>query len=410
MQFEINLPSRCDVFIMRCAGIDTQNYLDRKMLVYTNRASGEFEVECISFLADPPVPLRVARLSDDRICTRVRITIEDPPTGERIRDYMTRYSLENEGEARLEEEHKIRWDGIKAILALHGTTYEETCSGIAKLSRKCIQDLMDLAAQIPRKSDIQNLFTDRCVAKADRLFVGQWLVKEFENERDGFNRGEMSLRLWEIAVPKLADDLLRIYRNPRFGASRGNIALALAKTKDPRAADEIAAVIHEDGMAMAGVYALAKLASKKYADLIREFLRDPSPHVRREAKKSLKRLGFPIDSAPPPEHLLPKKTGIPADLEEWSTSLDMEDLEPKLWKILPFVQFGFGPEEVAEVVAVAEEMRIDQTRTFRFPIESQGQKFDFFVILFMDDLNSPDLALYARADLIQQLKSAMRPD
>jgi hypothetical protein len=129
------------------------------------------------------------------------------------------------------------------------------------LTRRAIESLMDLCAKIPHpwKGDIRDLFTDTNVPKSERLITVRWLIKEFENERDPFERDQLSLRIWENAVPQVADDLIRMLQNTRFGESRSFLSLALANTKDPRAADIIASILRKPDMAYAGIQALAKL-------------------------------------------------------------------------------------------------------------------------------------------------------
>src|SRR5262249_29866703 len=157
------------------------------------------------------------------------------------------------------------------------------------------------------------------------------------------------------------------------------------KTKDSRAADVIASVLRKPDMAYAGIRALAKLGATRYMHLVKEFLHDREPDIRREARKALKKLGAPIHRAPAPKHLVSAGTRIPRVLEEWSTNLDMNALEPTLKKLPRLVQAGFRNAEILEIMAVAEEMKPDQTRAFRFPIKFQKKKADLFVEIFMDD-------------------------
>jgi len=235
----------------------------------------------------------------------------------------------------------------------------------------------------------------------------EWLIKEFENERDPFERDQLSLRIWENAVPQVADKIIRVLKDKRFGGSRSFLSLALAKTKDARAAATIAAVLGEQDMAYAGIQALAKLNAKQHADLIKEFLGDPDADVRREAKKALKKFGMSVEATPPPKHLIKNSTRIPHTLEEWSTNLDMAELEPVLEKLSRLVEGGFGKTEMAEVVGVAEEMRVDQTRAFRFPIKFERKRTEVFVGIFMDDINSPDVEIHAVPALIKSFSAAV---
>ena len=110
-----------------------------------------------------------------------------------------------------------------------------------------------------------------------------------------------------------------------------------------------------------------------------------------------------VDAPLTPKHLIKNSTRIPAELEEWSTNLDMEELEPALRKLSSRVGAGFGRSETSEIIAVVEDMKVEQTRAFRFPIKFENKKADLFVEIFTDDLNSPDVAIYSDPALIKCL-------
>jgi len=65
---------------------------------------------------------------------------------------------------------------------------------------------------------------------------------------------------------------------------------------------------------------------------------------------------------------------MPKDLEEWSTNLDMEDLDPTVEKLTQCVESGFTRTEVAEISGVVDGMKHNQTRTFRFPVSANKKR------------------------------------
>ena len=407
MQFEVNLPPNLEAGLLRGAGVETQPYLDitcsEKFIL--GKIPPPTNLPCPYFFSDKPTQVLVSQISDDRKYCRLRIEVADEKIGKSIRAYLTRYSFENDGRKRSDREHKERWQKIEAILARDKLSYAKLGEPGVYLTHRAIEALLHLCSRIdhPCKGDVRDLLTNRNVPKSERLAVARWLINEFENERDPFERDQLSLRIWENAVPQVADDLIRLLKDERFGESRSFFSLALAKTKDRRAADVIASVLRKPDMAYAGIQALAKLGATKYMPLIKGFLHDRDSDVRREAKKALKKLGAQLRHAPPPKHLIRVSTKIPRTLEEWSTNLDMDALEPTLKKLPKLVQAGFRKAEISEILAVAEEMKPEQTRAFRFPITFQEKKADLFVEIFMDDVNTPDLAIYAPASLVQQL-------
>ena len=105
-------------------------------------------------------------------------------------------------------------------------SYEKLGSGEAILSRRALESLMQLCDQTDpyRQANIHGLFTDRWVAKADRTFAARWLLKLFEAARNPYE--QIRVRVWELATPQIADDLIRLIQDARFGARRRALHVA----------------------------------------------------------------------------------------------------------------------------------------------------------------------------------------
>jgi hypothetical protein len=76
---------------------------------------------------------------------------------------------------------------------------------------------------------------------------------------------------------------------------------------------------------------------------------------------------------------------------------------PILEKLAKRVERGFGAKEIAEVNGVLEDMKEEQTKVFRFPIVAEGKQTDLWLVIFMDDVDSPDLEIRSHPELIQKL-------
>jgi hypothetical protein len=273
---------------------------------------------------------------------------------------------------------------------------------------------MELAASAEplRRQSICAQLTDTWVARPDREFTAKWLIEQFEQERDPDE--QIGMRLWDLAVPAIADDLVRLLKDRRYRERRGPLALALAKTRDRRAADVISSVLDEEGMACWALESLGKLKerARPHAGQIRKLLRHRDSDVRRAAKKTLKKLGVSAEEPlpPPPTHLVKNRKSIPKGLEEWSQNLDMDDVEATLRRLTKCVDAGFGKTEIAEVTAIVEEMEPEQTRAFRFPVTAGGGKpGEVWVVIFMDDVDAPDLAIYAAVGVIKKYEKLVPP-
>jgi hypothetical protein len=407
MSFKINLPYRLDVYFIRTAGLEAGAYLEAKMGVILKKAKPPLKVPSRYFLSEKPSHARITILE---VARHVSLEIEAEEAGieTRIREHLSRYSAENNGDALHDAENRQLWDEIEKILEAHDLSSEALLRG-AVMPRAAMRSLMELCEKTVwyRRDNIHNLFAERAVAKPDRAFAAGWLIKEFEAEKDP--DGQASMRIWDLAVPQIAEDLIRLIQDRRFGNGRGPLCMGLAKTKHPRAAEVIASVLEEDGMAWAVLQALAKLKAAQYADSVRKFLRHSDADVRREAKKALKKFGVAMETAPLPVHLVKGRRSFPNGLAEWSANLDMEDLEPTLAALARCVESGFGPTEIAEVVGVVEETRHDQSKMFCFPITAAGRMNEVWLSVFMDDIDSPDLGIYGSQELIQKLKETL-PD
>jgi hypothetical protein len=404
MQFEVNLPPRLDIWALRTSGLEVDDFLeircDSKYIL--GQMPPPTNLPLPYYLSEKPVFVRVSLLSSDRQKSRVRLEVEDSQIGTAIRKHLNHYSVENDGAGIADREHKELWRKINAVLATGEASYEKLQTGEAELTWPLMEKLIQLCKETARISrhDIRSLFA--YAARRDHEFAVRWLLKEYESEPDPDDRGDLSLRIWEIAVPAVGDEIIRLTTSARPGPDCG-LVMALAKIKHPRAAETIASVIHRKDMAWSSIQALVKLKASQYASLIQEFLRDPDSDVRREAKKALKKFGVGDIPTPPPAKHLIKQRAIPSSLEEWSSNLDMDDVEPLLRKIAGLVDSGFGKSEIEEVIGVVEEMKPDQTRAFRFGVRFQKQKTALYVVLFMDDIDAPDLAIHSAPALIQDL-------
>lgn len=405
MNFEIKLPERSAQYFIGTAGIDTRNYSDAWWKVFEKKATLPVEISCRYFLSDEPVNIRVTVLAY-KPATHLKIELDNEAVGKKIREYLNRGSIESKGGAVEDQEHKKLWAQIKEILHREDISYNDWQCGVL-LPRRAMESLMELCETTDwyRKGNIHGLFAGHAVAKADRLFVARWLIKLFETDRDPCS--QVGVRIWELAVPRIADDLIRLIQDRKHGENRGILCLALTKTKHPRSAEVIASVLGEEGMTRWALEALGKLKAAEHANMVRKFLRDPDADIRREAKRTLKKMGLPVEVPPLAVHLIKNRRLLPTGLDEWSTNLDIEDLQPTLEAVAKCVEKGFGHQEIAEVAGVVDEMKHDQTKAFRFPVSANGQNGEVWLVIFMDDVDSPDLEIHASPKLIQKLEKVL---
>lgn len=429
MRFEIKLPPGLHVWALRAAGVEVEGLSQLSMAVIEGKAKLPATVNGRYHVSDPPVDVFItvlefgqagkAGLGRDRkgnivvkgspkqgSAAHMQIDIAEERVGRAVRKTLEHYSFENDGDGVFWQEHKALWAEIENILKRDKLSYDKLQRDEGVLTRRAIEGLMELCekAEPIRRDDIYSLFTDNWVPKSERGFVAPWLIRRFE--QDYIWADQLGMRVWYNSVPAIADDLIRLLEDRKYDHHRGPLCPALVRTKHPRTADVIASVMHEKWMALFAMEGLSKTPdAARHIEKIRKFLRDSDGEIRRAAKKLLKKLGIDVEPAPPAVHLISSKSKIPKGLEEWSSNLDMDDLRPALEKLSSCVDTGFGKKEVDEVCAVAEEMRHDQTKALKFHISAVGQKSDLVIELFMDDVDSPDLAIYSAPHVIQKLQA-----
>jgi hypothetical protein len=429
MQFEAKLPAGIAIWPLRRASLDTEalgqlslNYFDKNTVsfpaaVQSRCLHSDKSIPVVMTVFGFGLPERIDRWMHDngkivikrgaslKVPTHIRIELADENAGQDIKKVLDYYSFENDGEGVFWRDHCALYERIDDVLQPEGLSVAKLQRG-AILTRPAIEALMQLGEKVERHQwpDIHHMFGRNAIPKKERALVAPWLTKRFETDFESDD--QLGMRIWDNAVPEIAEDLIRLIEDRRYDHHRGPLCQALAEAKHPRAADVIVSVIDEKWMAQWCLWALRKTrGAEKHIPKVQKFLRHPVSDVRRDAKKLLKKLGVPVDLPPPPAHLVKDKRHVPEGLEEWSANLDMDDLAPTLQKLAASVEEGFAQAEIAEVIGVAEQMDADQTKAFRFPIKTDGTNSELWIVIFMDDPSSPDLYIHADARVVQKLAS-----
>lgn len=410
MHFEVKLPGNSHLGALRAAGIDTAGYAALWIETRVKPVTLPVQLACRYTYSQEPIVVYITVIQFGGSLKHdghLRIEVDDDVIGKKLCEKIVKYAETWRGVGIDAPEHKRLWARIEEILERDEITLQKLESKQGVLSRRAIEALMQLCdeTELKRKIDIYHLFNHHWVTRADRSFTASWLIKLFE--KVNLPSEQIGVRIWELAVPAIADDLIRLIQEPRYGDRRGILCLALAKTKHPRAAEIIAAVAGETGVTRWAIEALGKLKAAEQATVVKKFLADRDPEIRREAKKTLKKMGLPVEASPPSVHLVKNRRLLPKGLDEWSANLDVEDLKPTLQALSGFVESGFGPLEIAEVAGVMDEMEPEQTKAFRFQVVANEQKSELWLVIFMDDIDSPDLEIHAAPELIRKLHQSL---
>jgi hypothetical protein len=371
-------------------------------------------VTCLCSLKGKATPVHMTIFSAPP-WARIKFETDNDELAGKIRQKLLKYSTEDKN-GNIYKDWNTRQISNQ-ILARDGLNMNDIQARKGVMSRDCLDALMRHYEETESRFryDICWLFTREAVPKTELVRVAKWLVNHLAQTRDFSSGDRIQEQLYNhLAVPEIADDLIRLLTDRNFKGRSGFLLEVLAKTKDRRVLEVAASLLDEDTITQRDDYlansALAIIGRRKAAqhvERVRKFLSHRSPEIRREAKKTMKRLGHPVEIPPAPVHLVKNRRLLPKGLEEWSTNQDMEDLEPTLQTLSKCVQSGFGAKEIAEVAGVVEEMNHDQTKAFCFQVMANKQEEEVWLVIFMDDIDSPDLEIHAGARLIEKFNKAM---
>jgi hypothetical protein len=96
--------------------------------------------------------------------------------------------------------------------------------------------------------------------------------------------------------------------------------------------------------------------------------------------------------------------GKPEKIGEFSTSFDLKNVRPFLERLRPIIASGFGGPQIDEVSKLASTLKHDQEQELKFTIQHRGIKTTLRIVVFMDDINSPDVFFFAPESLTARIQ------
>lgn len=188
--------------------------------------------------------------------------------------------------------------------------------------------------------------------------------------------------------------------------SRQLLCDAVGSAKHARSAATLVAVLDDENVAGHAVGTLRKFdaLSAEEIEKVKPFLLHRHGWIRREAKRTLKKFGQFVEDVPKPLHVY-AETIDPALSE--STRLDLDDLGALRSEVSAVFASGFGTAEMAEIVAVAERMKLNKKEVFSFPVQYSRSFKTLYLTLLLDDLESLCIGFRSDEQLIEALRSAL---
>ena len=89
-------------------------------------------------------------------------------------------------------------------------------------------------------------------------------------------------------------------------------------------------------------------------------------------------------------------------------NFDQENVKSFLQRIAPFIDSGFGSNEINRVVELIDGLDHDEEKGLEFSIVFKAQPSPFLVRAFMDDIQAPDLSFFGPPELAERITFEMR--
>jgi hypothetical protein len=90
-------------------------------------------------------------------------------------------------------------------------------------------------------------------------------------------------------------------------------------------------------------------------------------------------------------------------MNEASANFDLENVQPFLERLKPLIESGFSDKEILQLQKSVASMEVDEEKDFEFQIKYNGQSSALKIHVFMDDIESPDIAFFAVPELADKI-------
>lgn len=90
-------------------------------------------------------------------------------------------------------------------------------------------------------------------------------------------------------------------------------------------------------------------------------------------------------------------------LKESSANWDKENVRPFLERVSGLVERGFAAKEIDTVMQTIDKMDVDDETDMDFSIRYKGKTMPVNIRIFMDDIDSPDIAIMTCCELAEKI-------
>lgn len=117
------------------------------------------------------------------------------------------------------------------------------------------------------------------------------IIREFRASKDESIRWAAGNALEVLASDKIENDIVNIAMDRGFGWSRQMVVAALGKIRSERALKAAIASLDDEDVVLHALSALARMRDPEAIPFVEPFLRHKKAAIRKEARKTLERLG-----------------------------------------------------------------------------------------------------------------------
>ena len=93
------------------------------------------------------------------------------------------------------------------------------------------------------------------------------------------------------------------------------------------------------------------------------------------------------------------------NLTEASMNFDLVNVRPFLERIRPHIRSGFGDVQIDDLVEFIESTPVEDEREMQFAVVYRDSPTPLVVVVFMDDVDSPDLYFFTSAELAEKISN-----
>jgi hypothetical protein len=359
-----------------------------------------------------------------------------------------------ESEARRKKRIEADREAARPVIQeLQESGYNVTCCGDYlnsnyRLTPKEVEILIKWLPEI-KSQDVQEIMV-RALGGTKKPFDGKPLIDLFEKAGKYFKGDSLQ---WAIAniiyigkVENINEWVVEALKNKKYGGARDMLCYAVAKMLPAEEAIPLLISIY-DQLSITATAALGKVAKDgsvidflrkrqdEYSEILEQKQYRSSLHRNRlrttvwgidSAVRKIERRIAGIEEKRKNQVKKQKQEKCKPDnkfnqlssfwrrikhriqLVETSMNFDGEMVRPFLQRISPFIDSGFGAQEIEAVVICTEDMEVDETQRFRFEIVYAGKPSELRIEIFMDDVDAPDISFYAEPELVEKIEAEMR--